>query len=81
MEYTIDIDTGGTFTDGFIRGNGRTQVVKVDTTPHDLTLCFMNCIEEAAKGLGLGSVADLLVQTRVVRHKTMSMVGYYLSTG
>jgi N-methylhydantoinase A/acetophenone carboxylase len=49
MEYYMDIDTGGTFTDGFVRGNGRTELIKVDTTPHDFTICFMECIEEAAK--------------------------------
>lgn len=70
MEFSIDIDTGGTFTDGLVRGNGRWEVVKVDTTPHDLTVCFMNCIEEAARRFGQASAADLLGQTRVVRLST-----------
>ncbi len=46
MKFTIDIDNGGTFTDGFFTGDGRTAWVKVDTTPHDLTVCFLKCIEE-----------------------------------
>ena len=42
--FTIDIDTGGTFTDGFMTADDRDELVKVDTTPHDLTVCFLNCI-------------------------------------
>ena len=64
--YTIDIDTGGTFTDGYIFGSGRGTSVKVETTPHDLTVCFFSCIEEGARQLGLETQA-LLEQTRVVR--------------
>ena len=48
MKFTIDIDNGGTFTDGFFTGDGRMEWVKVDTTPHDLTVCFLQCIEEGA---------------------------------
>ncbi len=70
MGYSIDIDTGGTFTDGFIRGNGKVELVKVPTTPHDLTLCFMECIEEAAKKLGYQSAIQLLPQTDTVRLST-----------
>lgn len=64
--YTIDIDTGGTFTDGYICGNGREVCVKVDTTPHDLTTCFYSCIEEGARQLEL-EMPGLLDQTRVIR--------------
>ena len=70
MGFSIDIDTGGTFTDGFIRGNGKVELVKVPTTPHDLTLCFMECIEEAAKKLGYQSASQLLPQTDTVRLST-----------
>ena len=63
MEYSIDIDTGGTFTDGFVRGGNKIVLAKVDTTPHDRTVCFMQCIEEAAEKLGLASAAELLAQT------------------
>ena len=34
---TMSIDTGGTFTDGFVSDGARTAQVKVDTTPQDLT--------------------------------------------
>lgn len=64
--YTIDIDTGGTFTDGYVAGPDRKVSVKVDTTPHDLTLCFWNCIESGAKSLSM-STPDLLADTRVIR--------------
>ena len=64
--YTIDIDTGGTFTDGYIFGGGHGVSVKVETTPHDLTVCFFSCIEEGARQLGMETRA-LLEQTRVVR--------------
>jgi N-methylhydantoinase A/acetophenone carboxylase len=64
--YTIDIDTGGTFTDGYVCGDGREVSIKVDTTPHDLTTCFYSCIEEGAKRLGI-PMPTLLDQTRVIR--------------
>lgn len=64
--YTIDIDTGGTFTDGYIVGDNLEMMVKVDTTPHDLTLCFFNCIEQGAKQIGIAR-GDLLESTRVIR--------------
>ncbi|MBI2876955.1 MAG: hypothetical protein HYY20_08740 [Candidatus Tectomicrobia bacterium] len=44
MGYSIDIDTGGTFTDGFFVRGERVETVKVPTTPHDLTVCFLECI-------------------------------------
>jgi len=67
--FTIDIDTGGTFTDGFMTAGDRVELVKVDTTPHDLTVCFINCIEEGAKRFGL-STEELLSRTAVIRYST-----------
>jgi N-methylhydantoinase A len=69
MKFTIDIDNGGTFTDGFFAGDGRLEWVKVDTTPHDLTVCFLKCIEEGAARLGL-TVPQLLHATEVIRFST-----------
>lgn len=66
MAYTIDIDTGGTFTDGFIAGPGIARAVKTPTTPHDLTECFLNCIKAGAAAVGV-SVERFLEQTAVVR--------------
>jgi N-methylhydantoinase A len=67
--FTIDIDTGGTFTDGFITAGDRFELVKVDTTPHDLTVCFINCIDEAARRFGL-STQELLSRTAIIRYST-----------
>lgn len=70
MSYTIDVDTGGTFTDGFFTRDDRFETVKVDTTPHDLTVCFMECIKEGAKKFGIGDIGDFLKDTDVVRFST-----------
>jgi N-methylhydantoinase A/acetophenone carboxylase len=69
MKFTIDIDNGGTFTDGFFTGDGHTEWVKVDTTPHDLTVCFLKCIEQGAVKFGL-SLPQLLRKTEVIRFST-----------
>jgi len=53
MGYTIDIDTGGTFTDGFFTFGDRAEIVKVATTPHDLTVCFLECIRAGAERFGV----------------------------
>lgn len=66
MGHTIDIDTGGTFTDGVFVFGDRAASVKVPTTPHDLTVCFLNCIEAGADRLGI-QVEDLLYETEVIR--------------
>ncbi len=70
MPYTIDVDTGGMFTDGFISGEGRNDWVKVDTTPQDITVGFFNCLDEAAKRLGFKTTKALLRKTDVVRLST-----------
>ena len=69
MNITIDIDTGGTFTDGFITQDNQAFSVKVDTTPHDLTEGFLNCLEAGAERLEL-SLTDMLQQTSVIRYST-----------
>jgi len=66
MSFSIDIDTGGTFTDGFFLAGDQSASVKVPTTPHDLTECFLKCIEAGAKRFEL-PVEDLLHQTDVIR--------------
>jgi len=69
MTITIDIDTGGTFTDGFVVCDGEPQAVKVLTTPHDLAVCFAEVIEAAAAALGL-DVPAMLAETSAVRYAT-----------
>lgn len=70
QQYTVDIDTGGTFTDGFFSHGDRFEVVKVDTTPHDLTVCFNNCIAEGARRFGFNDVNDFLKETKTIRLST-----------
>ncbi|SFB49864.1 N-methylhydantoinase A/oxoprolinase/acetone carboxylase, beta subunit [Amycolatopsis marina] len=66
---TIDIDTGGTFTDGFIVRDGVAHTIKTLTTPHDLAACFREVIEGAAGALGM-TVPDMLRDTVTVRYAT-----------
>jgi N-methylhydantoinase A/acetophenone carboxylase len=66
MGHTIDIDTGGTFTDGFFVAGERVATVKVPTTPHDLTVCFLDCIKAGAECFGT-PVEDFLYQTDIIR--------------
>jgi N-methylhydantoinase A/acetophenone carboxylase len=66
---TIDVDTGGTFTDGVFRFNGTVVTTKVDTTPHNPVQCFVECIESGAGLLGK-DVRDLLQATDLIRYST-----------
>lgn len=69
MPVRISIDTGGTFTDGIFASDDRIDRVKVDTTPHDLTVCFRDIIGAGAERLGL-SVDRMLALTDVIRFST-----------
>lgn len=69
MEVTINIDAGGTFTDGFFSLGERTETAKVPTTEHDLTVCFLDCIERGAEKLELDP-GDLLERAGMVRFST-----------
>lgn len=69
MGYSIGIDTGGTFTDGFFVNGARVETVKVSTTPHDLTVCFLECIKAGAQQFGV-AVEDMLMDTDVIRFST-----------
>lgn len=67
MICTVDIDTGGTFTDGVYNLDGRIETVKVPTTPHDLTECFFENLKEAAHIYGM-PLEKFLQHTSVVRY-------------
>ncbi len=69
MEVTINIDAGGTFTDGFFSLGDRTETAKVPTTAHDLTVCFLDCIERGAEKLGWDP-GELLERAEMVRFST-----------
>ena len=53
MRFTVDIDTGGTFTDGYFSDGEQSWVAKVETTPHDLTVGLLACLEEGARAAGI----------------------------
>ena len=67
--YSIDIDIGGTFTDGFFSDGTRVETGKVLTTPHDITESFMSCVEEGSAAFGL-DLGVFLRQTEVARVST-----------
>ncbi|HEY6892246.1 MAG TPA: hydantoinase/oxoprolinase family protein [Solirubrobacter sp.] len=66
---TIDVDVGGTFTDMVLTLDGTTSYRKVPTTPYDLSVGFMQVVEESAEEAGL-SVEDLVSQVETVRYST-----------
>lgn len=66
---TIDVDVGGTFTDMVMTLDGVTSHRKVQTTPYDLSVGFMQVIEEAAEEAGM-SLTDLVSQIHTVRYST-----------
>lgn len=66
---TIDIDTGGTFTDGVVSTGRQTWPIKVLTTPHDLTIALRELIDEAADRVGVEQ-AELLRRVESIRYST-----------
>src|SRR3990170_8174275 len=66
--YTVDIDTGGTMTDGLVADGSQLHAIKVDTTPHDYTVSFRQILVEAAKALGHGEdLSGFLDQVSFIR--------------
>lgn len=66
---SIDIDVGGTFTDLVLTLDGKRIIAKVPTTPHDLSIGFLDAVETGAEKLGLSS-DELLPQIEIVRYST-----------
>lgn len=66
-KYTADIDIGGTLTDGLFGDGERTWVAKVDTTPHDFTVCFFEALREGANLTGHDDLASFLAEVAVIR--------------
>jgi acetophenone carboxylase len=94
----IDIDTGGTMTDGLVSGDvpslGFSAVfsVKVETTPHDVTIAFMEVLEAARERVGAATLRDLLddvalirwsstITSNVLAQKTGPRLGLLVSAG
>jgi N-methylhydantoinase A len=67
---TVDIDVGGTLTDGMFIRDGAVSCVKVDTTPHDLTVCLFDCLTQGATQLGFPDVDTLLEKVDLIRWST-----------
>ena len=65
--YNIDIDTGGTMTDGLVSGEGTLLSLKAETTPHDVTISFLDIIEAARGHLGFDDLRSLLDEVEVIR--------------
>lgn len=65
--YTVDIDTGGTMTDALVTDGERQFSFKTDTTPHDFTVSFVNCLDAAAQGLEYDSTHAFLKDVSIIR--------------
>lgn len=63
----IDIDTGGTMTDGLVSGEGDPFSVKVETTPHDVTIAFMGILEAVRDRVGAPDLRTLLDRVALIR--------------
>lgn len=68
-QTTVDIDTGGTFTDGVIRRGDDIERIKTSTTPHDLTVCFSEIIEKGATALE-EDLREFLASVDCIRYST-----------
>ena len=66
---SIDIDVGGTFTDLVLTFDEKRVIAKSPTTPYDLSVCFINVLEDGADQLGL-DLEELLPDIDVVRYST-----------
>jgi N-methylhydantoinase A len=70
MAYLVNVDIGGTHTDGVaIDEDGRIIDGKVPSTPNDFAEGFFDSLELMAEKLGL-SVEELLSETELVSHGT-----------
>lgn len=66
--FTVDIDTGGTMTDGLVSDGANLVAIKVDTTPHDHTVSFRQVLVEAARALGFSDdLKAFLDEVSVIR--------------
>ncbi len=68
--WTVDIDVGGTLTDGLFTSGENCVSVKVDTTPHDLTVCLFDCLSQAASRLAFADAITFLENVELIRWST-----------
>lgn len=70
VEYTIYVDTGGTFSDAIIvSSDGTYYIGKTPTTPEQLEECFFESINDAASKMGR-SLEEVLSEARVIGYGT-----------
>jgi len=65
--YCVDIDTGGTMTDTLVSGGPEPILIKVESTPHDVTVSFMQSLVQAAGQVGCPDLTAFLEQVRLIR--------------
>jgi N-methylhydantoinase A len=68
--WTVDIDVGGTLTDGLFTSGESLFCVKVDTTPHDLTVCLLDCLAQAGAKLDFADLPAFLEDVELIRWST-----------
>jgi len=68
--WTVDIDVGGTLTDALFTQAAEVFCVKVDTTPHDLTVCLFDCLSQAAAKLDFPDTKEFLEHVELIRWST-----------
>lgn len=72
MPYVIGVDTGGTFTDGFVADDrGHLSSAKSPSTPPEFSAGVLNVIDDLAATVGK-STADFLRETSYIIHGTTS---------
>ena len=57
-------------TDGLFSDGHRTVWTKVDSTPHDLTVCLFDCLSQGAAQLGFSDLGGLLEKVELLRWST-----------
>jgi N-methylhydantoinase A len=68
--YSVDIDVGGTLTDGIFTDGQRVVCAKVDSTAHDLTVCLFDCLTQGASQLGFADLTAFLEHVELLRWST-----------
>ena len=69
MSYSVGMDMGGTFTDGYFSDGERAVAAKVPTTHFDLTRSVTACLAEGAEAFGV-SLEDFLSDVELFRLAT-----------
>jgi len=54
-------------TDTLVSGDGAPLLIKVESTPHDITVSFMQSLEQAAEALGFSALGMFLDEVRLIR--------------